>query len=120
MPQNPQPVSGADAGTLTDLVNQLSLLLAQILTTERASDDTATIVQLANEYAAVNTLVGQATQAQLATDDALFGQLVSGLKTQSAMLTDMEAKIKSIVTDVAVAGKIVGFIAQAIVLIGRL
>jgi hypothetical protein len=117
---NPQPVGGADSATLSDLVKQLSLVLSGILTAARASTDTTAILKLQNEYAATQTLVNQAAQAQVAADDSLFGQAVTGLKAQATMLTDMEDQINAVVKDVETAATIVGYIAQAVTLIGRL
>lgn len=117
---NKQPITPADAATLADLVTQLSTLLSQLLNAARAATDSTVILQINTEYGAVQSIVIQATQAQMATDDALFAQSIVGLKAQATMLTNMEKQISAIVADTATAAKIIGYITQAITLIGKL
>jgi uncharacterized membrane protein len=62
----------------------------------------------------------QASQAQTASDDLSFGQATSVLLSQATMLTGMESQITASVSDVALAGRIVGYIAQVISLVAKL
>jgi phenylpyruvate tautomerase PptA (4-oxalocrotonate tautomerase family) len=120
MTDKAQPNAGQDADALAALVNQLSQLLADLLNAARASTDAVVLMKINSEYGAVQSIVSQATQAQMAADDDLFAQAIAGLKVQATMLTNMEAQIAAIVADVATAAKIVGYITQAITLIGKL
>lgn len=108
------------APDIDNLVSQLSTLLAQLLATARASTDPVELLQLNNEYAAVQTVLNQAVQVQLAADDLLFNQAVIVLKTQGKLLDGMEAQVKGLVKDVAIAGKIIGCVTQSLALIARI
>jgi hypothetical protein len=102
------------------LIEQLNLLLNELLGASRTSVDSVQLMQIANEMSAIQTLINQAAQAQAAADDAVFAQATASLKIQSTMLQDMESHIAMIVADVARVGRIVGYIAQGLVLIGKL
>jgi hypothetical protein len=102
------------------LLEQLNLLLNELLGASRASVDSVALIQIANEMSAIQTLINQAAQAQVAADDAVFARAAASLKTQSTMLQDMETHIATVVSDVARVGRIVGYIAQGLVLIGKL
>jgi hypothetical protein len=114
------PTTADDQATLAQLIDELSSALPEILAAERATSDVTKLLKLNAEYSAIQTLVTQATQAQIAADDALFGQAIVALKKQATMLEDMETQLHGLVDDVEKAAKIVGFIAQAITLLGRL
>ena len=75
---------------LDGLVQQLSSLLTSLLQAGRNTTDDTALLQINNEYAAVQTLVGQATQARVAADDASFAQATGALKTQANALQGME------------------------------
>lgn len=115
-----QPVDPSKLSTVNQLINQLSLLLADLLTAARATADHVKLIKIHNEYEAVQSIMNQAAQAQAAANDTLFKQVISSLKTQAAMLQDLEKQIKSIVADVALAGRIVGYGAEAIILLSKL
>jgi hypothetical protein len=118
--QPTQPVDPAALSIINNLINQLSLLMSELLSAGRNTVDPMKLTQLNNEMLSVQTVMNQASQAQAAANDALFGQVTQGLKTQAGMLAGLEAQVKSIVADAATAGRIVGYIGQAISLIGRL
>jgi hypothetical protein len=118
--QTPTPVDPADLSTINILIHQLSLLMSELLNAGRNTADPAKLAQINNEMLAIQTLMSQAAQAQAASNDALFGQITQGLKTQASMLAGLEAQVATIVSDAAIAGRIVGYIGQAIALIGRL
>lgn len=116
----PGSVDAAKQSTLNLIVYQLGLLLNDLLTAARNTTDTAKLLQINSEYAAVQTCMFQATQAQMAIDDATFSQATSALDTQSRMLVGMEKQISGIVSDVALAGRITGYLVQAVSLIAKL
>jgi hypothetical protein len=105
---------------INEVIEKLSLAQSDLLTAARATADNTKLIQINNEYMAVQSCIDQAAQAQAAEDDALFKQATKDLKTQAQKLEGMEDQIKKIISDVALAGRIVGYIAQAIALIGQL
>lgn len=115
-----QPVDPSKLSTINSLIDQLSQLMSALLTASRAETDPAKLVQISNEMTAVQSIIDQAAQAQAAANDILFDQATKILKTQATMLDDMEKKIKTIVSDVALAGRIIGYITQAITLVAKL
>jgi hypothetical protein len=118
--QTTQPVDPSKLSTINQLIDQLSLLLADLLTAARATADHVKLIKIHNEYAAVQSIMNQAAQAQAAANDTLFNQVISPLKKQAAILQGLESQIKSIVADVALVGRIVGYAAQAIILLSKL
>jgi hypothetical protein len=120
---NDTPGSSGDVEitvTLSALSAQLSETLSNLLDASRATSDVTTLLQLNNETRAIQVLLNQATHLQMSADDANFAQGLAALKTQSAMLDEMEAQIKTIVKDVGIAASIIGGIAQAIKLVAKL
>jgi hypothetical protein len=118
--QTAQPIDPAKLSAINQLILLLSQLLSALLNAGRATADTQKLVQINNEYSAVQTCLDQTTQAQAASDGAVFQQATSALKVQAAMLDEMEKKINVIVDDAALAGRIVGYITQAITIIAKL
>ena len=115
-----QPVDPAELSVVNILIHQLSLLMSELLTGGRNTVDPLKLTKINNEMLSVQTLMNQAAQAQAAANDALFGQATQSLKTQAGMLAGLEAQVTSIVADAASAGRIVGYMGQAIALIGQL
>lgn len=106
--------------TINTLIEKLSLAQSDLLTAGRATADPTKLQQINEQYDAIQDCIDQAAQAQAAANDTLFNQATSTIKTQAKTLEGMEAQIKSIISDVAVAGRIAGYIAEAIVLVGKL
>src|SRR5450432_1542458 len=101
----PQEISATNGGAqppenIDALVSQLSALLADLLATARSTADPVALLQINSEYMAVKTVLDQAVNVQLATDDAIFAQATVGLKNQSKLLDGMQAQISSVVKDV--------------------
>jgi hypothetical protein len=112
-----------DPSKLSTINQVIGMLSSAQLDLQNAADATAdpdTLDKINAIYKVVQSCMDQAAQAQAAADDALFEQATSALKTQAKMLEGMEAQIKSIISDVALAGRIVGYIAQAIALVAKL
>jgi hypothetical protein len=110
----------ANLSIINEVIEKLSLAQADLLTAARATADNTKLIQINNEYMAVQSCMDQAAQAQAAADDALFKQATNALKTQAKKLEGMEDQIKKIISDVALAGRIVGYITQVIALVGQL
>lgn len=118
--QAEQPVNPSKLSTINLVIFQLSLLLSDLLAAARATADPVRLMQINNEYAAVQTCMNQAVQAQVAANDTLFNQATTFLKTQSSVLEGMEAQIVKIVDDTALVGRIVGYIVQVVTLLAKL
>lgn len=116
----PASVDPSEQVTLTLLSNQLSLLMAALLQASRSTGEPTKLMQISNEMTAVQSLVAQVAQAQAAANDAVFAQATAALSAQANVLTGMEKQIKTFVTDAGDAGRIVGYIAQAVALIAKL
>jgi len=112
--------AGAPRDAVDSLVSQLTIVLGQIVAASRNTADPTALLQLHTEYLALQGILTQATQAQLAKDDSIFGQATTTLKAQSKVLDGMEEQIKGLVKDVDLAGKIVGGVTQVIALIAKL
>jgi hypothetical protein len=118
--QTPKPIDPSKLSIINQLIYQLSLILLDLLSAGRATADPTELMQINNEYMAVGTILNQAAQAQAAANDTLFNQVTSTLKTQAKMLEDMETQIKKIVSDVQLAGRVTGYIAEGITLLIKL
>jgi hypothetical protein len=92
-----------------------------LLTTEiRGSTDTLQAIKLTHEYNNLDFQLSALLHVQNAADDAAFTALTTSLKSQSDALQADAAAIQIIVADVALAGKIVGYIARALAFIAKL
>ena len=60
------------------------------------------------------------TQALIAADDAIFATDTSKLNAQATILKGQAANIKALITDVATAGRVIGYITQALALIASI
>jgi hypothetical protein len=118
--QKPQPVDPSKLSTINSLILQLSMILSDLLTAARATTDSTKLVQINNEYMGIQSCVNMAAQAQAAENDVLFNQATSALKAQAKVLEDMETQVKKIISDAALAGRIAGYIVQALALIAKL
>jgi hypothetical protein len=112
----------------TDFQYQTSAdALAQIRSAERELDtvlastaDAGTLGVLAGVYGQLTSVAASLIQAQTAADDALFAQLAGNLNAQAKSLKASEALIQHVVRDAVAAGKIIGYLTQAAVLIAKL
>lgn len=105
---------------LIDAVNQIRLAEQSLLEASRATSDIAKLIQINTEYSHLDSYLSQILHAQALTDETEFGNATAALKGQASALSADEDAIKKIVDDVAVAGKIFGYITQAIQIIGKL
>jgi len=104
------------AAAILAIRNAQNLLQQQI----NASIDILTAIKLTNEYSSLDSHLSQLLHAQNAADDAIFSQAMAPLKSQTGGLQVDETTIKKIVSDVGTAGKIVGYITQALGFIAKL
>ena len=82
--------------------------------------DTLVAIRLGNEYNSLDSNVQQLLHAQNAADDSIFSQAVTTLRSQTGGLQADEIAIKKIISDVGTAGKVVGYITQALSFIAKL
>ena len=123
MPASPSSPAASDAlapRAIDAIVAQLTALQTQLLDLARKSADPTELLQLHTEYLAVQSVLTQAVQAQLASDDTTFSQATITLKAQAKVLDGMEDQIKGLVKDVALAAKIASSVAQVVTLIAKL
>lgn len=91
-----------------------------LLDVSRSSSDTAQLIQINTEYTHLDSYLSQILHAQALTDDAEFASATAMLKGQASVLEMDQKAIDKVVGDVATAGKIVGYIAQAVQIIAKL
>jgi hypothetical protein len=84
------------------------------------SIDILIAIKLTNEYNSLDSRVTQLAHAQTAADDAIFSQAIATLKSPTGGLQADEATIKTIISDVGTAAKIVNYITQALGFIAKL
>jgi hypothetical protein len=112
-----------NAGQKQTLLNTVSLIRSAeqlLIQASRASSDLATLIKINTEYSQLDSFLSQLLHAQAIGDDADFANATAALKAQAATLQAQEEEIKKIVTDVGIAAKIAGYIAQAATFIATL
>ena len=96
--------------------NAESLLTEQI----QSADETLTAIKLTHEYNNLDSYLSELLHAQNSADDVTFTNATQALQARADGLKADENTIKTIVADVATAGKIVGYITQALGFITKL
>jgi hypothetical protein len=96
--------------------NAEDLLTAQV----RSSTDALTAIKLTNEYNNLDSYLSELLHAQNAADDATFANATAALQSRLSGLEADEKAIETIIADVVIAGKVIGFIADAVKLIAKL
>ena len=105
------------------LLNVVSLIRAaeqSLIQVSRASSDPLVIAKINTEYNQLDSFLSQVLHTQALTDDTIFTTSTAALKQQARTLQTEENDIKAIVTDVGIAAKIVGYLAQAASMIATL
>lgn len=104
-----------------DQKQNVAAALQQIRFAEQALDDliantsgTDNLVALSSVYDQLTTAAASLIRAQTTSDDVVFEQVTTNLKAQAKALAASEDSIKKIVKDMNAAGKVLGFIAQAV------
>lgn len=112
--------AAARQSAVNELIDQLSQLLRELLMASRATSEPVQLMKINSEYSAVRTCLDQAVQSQGAANDATFQQAIVVLKRQASVLEGMEKEICKIVSNAALAGRIAGYLAEAITLLAKL
>ena len=86
----------------------------------QSSSDTLMAIKLTHEYNNLDSYLSELLAAQNAADDVKFANATQALQARADGLEADEKTINAIVGDVGVAGKIVGYITQALGLIAKL
>jgi hypothetical protein len=110
----------ASRDTLSETIDLLSTALTMILQQARMSTDDTKLLQLNNEYHALQALLNQATRAELAANDAIFDRSTQSFKAQARALEGMADHIKLIISDVKIASEVAGYIVQVLALVATL
>ena len=92
------------------------LLTAQI----RVATDSLAAIKLTHEFNNLDTFLSQLLHAQNSADDAVFADACAALQAQADGLNADEEAIRRVVTDVATAASIIGYIAEAVGFIAKL
>lgn len=106
-----------------DLLKAVSSIRSaeQLLIQEsRATADPAKLAQINAAYDQLDSFLSELLHMQAIADDAEFVNATAALKQQAAALQIEEDDIKKIVSNVGIAAKIVGYIAQAASIIAKL
>jgi negative regulator of replication initiation len=104
------------SGAIDAIRNAENALTDQI----QASTETLTAIKLTHEYNNLDSYLSELLHAQNAADDVTFANATEALQARADGLQADEAAIKAIIADVATAGKVVSYIAQALALIAKL
>ena len=110
----------AQKQSLLDAIALLRLAEGLIVDASRDTDDPAVLIQLNTEFRYLDSFISQLLHAQAIADDATFASATTAISQQVSGLEAEEADIQKIVNDVSTAAKIVGYIAQAASILGRL
>jgi negative regulator of replication initiation len=86
----------------------------------RSATETLTAIKLTNEYNNLDSYLSELLQAQNAADDSTFANATEALQSRVTGLQADEKAIKAIVSDVAAAGRVIGYIGQALTFIAKL
>jgi ABC-type transporter Mla subunit MlaD len=76
------------------------------------------LIKINTEYTHLDSFLSQILHAVGVADDAQFKQATGALKAQVGTLTADIESINKVIKNVATAGKIAGFLAKAVQLIG--
>ena len=106
--------------TVADAIDAIrcaeNLLTDQI----QSSTDTLTAIKLTHEYNNLDSFLSELLHAQNAADDVTFTNATQALRSRISGLKADEVAINRIIKDVAVAGKIVKCVTQALGFIAKL
>jgi ABC-type phosphate transport system auxiliary subunit len=86
----------------------------------RSSTDALNAIKLTNEYNNLDSYLSELLHAQNAADDVTFANATQALQSRLSGLEADEKAIRSIIADVVIAGKVIGYIADAVKLITAL
>jgi negative regulator of replication initiation len=86
----------------------------------RGSTDALTAIKLTNEYNNLDSYLSEILHAQNAADDASFANATAALQSRLSGLEADEKAIKALISDVTTAGKVIGYIADALKWIAKL
>jgi hypothetical protein len=113
----PTPSQQLDVSSAIAQIRSAEQLLNTII---GSTGDPALLAQITAGYRYLNGILGELVQAQLAADDATFTQVTTSLKNEAAKLKAQEAQFQQIISNVALAAQIVGYIAQAVAFIAAI
>jgi hypothetical protein len=95
---------------------------AQILLTQqiRTASETLIAIKLTHEYNNLDSCLSSLLQAQNAADDTVFVATTGRIKSTADSLKADAATVQSMIKDVQIAGKLIGYVTQALALIAKL
>jgi 1-aminocyclopropane-1-carboxylate deaminase/D-cysteine desulfhydrase-like pyridoxal-dependent ACC family enzyme len=98
---------------LTAAVASIRSAETALLNQGRQTVDPLVAAKISQEYQALDSILFQAVQAQLITDDGVFQNTVVQFHNEAAVLNKQAQAISNIIADAGTAGTIAGFIVQA-------
>ncbi len=111
MPTDVQKQNVADA---LEQIRQAEMTLDDLIAN---TSGTGNLRAISSVYDDLNSAAAKLIRAQTITDDNIFDQVITNLKVQAKALETSEDSIRKIVTDMTIAGKVLGYIAQAVTII---
>ncbi len=85
-----------------------------------ATSETSNLLALSSVYDQLTAMAAALIRVQMIADDEVFEQATTHLKVQANALQASEDSIKKIVKDMAIAGKVLGYIAEAVTIVAKL
>jgi hypothetical protein len=104
---------------LLDAVTQIRSAEKLLIQASRATADPVALTQISIEINQLDSFLSQLLHAQAISDDADFATAIAAFKQQAEALKADEDHIKKIVAAVGTGAQIVGYIAQALVIIAE-
>jgi tetrahydrodipicolinate N-succinyltransferase len=99
--------------SLSDAIDQISAAQKALQTASEVATDGDKADKINDLYQKLQTLQTHVLQAEEAADDDAFENAKTVFSGETAVLQADQARIQAIVDDVAVAGQIAGYLAQA-------
>lgn len=99
--------------TLASAVAMIRAAEQALLQAGQNSTDAVELGKINLQYSHLDSLMSQLLHAQAVADDTAFAATTAALKQQAATLQAQEDAIKKIISDVALAAQIIGYITQA-------
>ncbi len=109
-----------ERASLKQIWGNLNQALLVLTNAQNATSDADSLTAIHYAYSGINSISHLVIQAFMQTDNNLFVQETSYLGSQNAMLQDVVTRLNKIVSVVGDVGKAIGFVAQAIKVLGAL
>jgi len=106
--------------SLLDAVSNIRSAEQLLVQESRATSDPGKLTQISIEYNQLDSFLSQLLHAQAIADDTDFAVAAASLKKQANTLQLEQKDIEKIVSDIKIAARIVGYVAQALAIIAKI